>query len=554
MIATPAAVQAGTGRPRGRKPPKDVRQSVAAALARLQLASEVRELAGLAKPVRIPEHAGIEHRLRALASAIQSRLARDTGSWYSEAVLRLSVAWLRFLSGTWKAPAYPLNDIVRVRRERRDEFTHAANGFVSSSSDETMLVRVTLLLRLMRRHREAAEFLVRRWESDLSHSRAAYWLSRFLEESGERKAAALLSGEGEEPLSGGAPRGVVARRRHVVVMLAMFDSDVFRASLGSLLRSDFSGDVVVVEDGLTPEATCREFCERSGVRYLNSPTWSGSAAAMNLGLRALSPATEVVIFTHNDVLWPKEWFRQYDETWDRVLPGGRVGLLNLGYLQFKRRLDSSLVDLFLHGLYEDLVWVLRAVRDTPHLMDQVQQCEVRNGEQPFGLSRDPWNDWTPDLRQMTGRFSVAASFPYALWKEIGGFSEDLPYGFDVELQRAALHRRQWILFLGNPPLVHLTSSDTRSLAPAEQQEFTKKVQQTYDAFERKYGWHIEHFLNLYFSETTVVHQDQILRAVNDFSFDEIDFVFDDFAARLSGTKLANCELTWCRHRDRCAYI
>ena len=102
--------------------------------------------------------------------------------------------------------------------------------------------------------------------------------------------------------------------------------------------------------------------------------------------------------------------------------------------------------------------------------------------------------------------------------------------------------------------MHLSSSDTRSLDPAERAEFTRKVHQTYEAFEAKYGWHVEHFLNLYFSETTIVHGDRIVHAVNGFDFDGVDPIFDDFAARLSGTRLASCELTWCRHRPACQYV
>ena len=537
------------------KSPKDLRRALVAPLLRLRLAAHVRELGGLLKPVKMSGRQREEARLRQLVAAIEQRLSeRRPRKALSVLPLHMLVLALRVASRTLHAPAHPVLQHVADLLQRRGEIGQPFNGFVSSSADETMVVRVSLLLRLLRRYGSAVDLLAWRFESDRSHGRAAYWLRQWLEEGGEKKAAALMCAEAAPLPAVACDRAPASRRRHAVVMLAMFDSDVARASLASLVHSDFAGDVIVVEDGLRPEPSFREFCDSLGVRYLKCSKWRGSAAAMNAGIMALAPTTDIVLFTHNDVLWPRKWFQFFDETWDRVLPGGRVALLNLGYLQLKRRLDSTLVDLFVTGCYNDLVWLLRAMRDVPQVVDQIQQCEVRAGEQPFGLARDPWNDWTPDLRQMTGRFSVASSFPYALWQKLGGFSEDLPYGFDLELQQAALRARQWILFLGNPPLVHLSSSDTRSLPPAEREEFTRKVRQTYESFEAKYGWHVEHFLNLYFSETTVVHYDRIVRAVNSFDFEDVDFVFDDFSARLSGTKLANCELTWCRHRHACQYV
>ncbi|HXH33195.1 MAG TPA: hypothetical protein VNJ54_02155 [Plantibacter sp.] len=179
---------------------------------------------------------------------------------------------------------------------------------------------------------------------------------------------------------------------------------------------------------------------------------------------------------------------------------------------------------------------------------------MRAGAQ-FGLARDPWNDWAPDVRFMTGRFSVAASFPRSTWEALGGFDTGMPYGFDVQIQHHCLTERQWMLFVNTPPLIHLVSSDTRTLDPESRERFWAKVRETYEAFEQRYGWQLEHFLNLYFSESAFIHQDEILRAANALRFDEIDFVFvfDDFQRRLRERTLANCELTWCRTRPTCPY-
>jgi hypothetical protein len=164
-------------------------------------------------------------------------------------------------------------------------------------------------------------------------------------------------------------------------------------------------------------------------------------------------------------------------------------------------------------------------------------------------------DWMPDLRQQSGRYSVGASFSLRLWREIGGFDPDLVYAFDLQFLHHALNRRRWALFVNTPPLIHLKSSDTEHIAPEKLSQIgTRFLTSTYDGFHRKYGWHIEHFLNLFFSESTIVHRDAIVRAANAGRFDDIEFVFDDFAARLATRTLSNCELTWCRVRAQCPHV
>lgn len=535
-------------------------RALAAPLMRARLAAAIRERAGLLKPVRLRGRDRAGRWSRALLRWADTRGRLADPSLPANVVARRS-RWLarllRVITGTRTAPAMPLVALAEVRARHHVERLQPVAGFVTSSVSDTWVVRLSILLRLMRRHEASLDLLVRRWQTGLPSPGAVASLARALEEAGEAKAATALGPAATPPLPGlpDAPpdRAPRSRRTHAVVMLSMFDSEIFRASLDSLVRSDVAGEILVVEDGHSPDESCRETCARFGVSYRKCPDWRGSAAAMNLGLSALAPDTEVVVFTHSDVLWPRAWFDEYDRAWDEALASGSVGLVNLGYLQYKRRLDSGLTDLFVRGRYDDIVWLLRQMRDVPELLGEVQDCQVRAGEHPFGLSRDPWNDWLPDLRQMTGRFSVAASFPYRTWQELGGFCEDLPYGFDVELQWGALVRRQWMLFLDNPPLVHLVSSDTRALSPADRATFVDKVHQTYEAFESRYGTAIEHFLNLYFSETTIVHRDAIVAAANAGAFERVDPVFDDFAARLRDRRLENCELTWCRSRAACKY-
>ena len=193
--------------------------------------------------------------------------------------------------------------------------------------------------------------------------------------------------------------------------------------------------------------------------------------------------------------------------------------------------------------------------EVPSLCSRVQDVQVKPEETPFGLARDPWVDWMPDLRQQTGRYSVGASFPLRLWREIGGFDPDLVYAFDLQFLHHALQYRRWAFFVNTPPLIHLKSSDTEYLTEEKVSQIgVQFLTTTYEGFQRKFSWHVEHFLNLYFSESSVVHRDAILHAANEGRFQDIDFVFDDFASRLATRRLDNCELTWCRVRSQCPYV
>lgn len=520
---------------------------VADAVERLRLSAEVQEITGIPKA---PRFRGRPRRER-WARRLLARLRGPSGL-----PLPLRGILLRALRATATGARGWLRTDASWPGIGPGPAAGPVAGYVTSSQHEHQVVRLSLLLRLMKRHRDAIDLLVARMRSGLLAEQSRFWLARLLEWGHEKKAAALLTGGAGAP----APdvpttrRTETSRLRYGIVVLTMFDSEVFRSSLRSLVTSDFAGRVVVVEDGYEAGEACREFCSTMPVTYLKQQRWGGSAAAMNRGIAALADDTDVVAFGHNDVLWPPTWFRPFDSAWNATFERGHLGLLNLGYLQFKRRLDPALYELFLRGEYRHLEWILSAARQVSALKDsRVQDAQVRPGERLFGLSRDLWNESVVDARFMTGRFSVATSFPVSVWRALGGFEERMPYGFDLELQHYCLANRRWILFLNNPPLIHLASSDMRAVDETRRQA-ASHLHGTYDVFEEKYGWQLEHFINVYFSETAFVYEEEIVRAANALRFEEIDFVFDDFRRRLRERTLANCELTWCRSRAICKYV
>jgi glycosyltransferase involved in cell wall biosynthesis len=521
-------------------------ERIDAALERLRASSELQDLTGLRRAVALRPGSQRERVFRRAVGLLQTRRNGRDRSDLVDDLLRRTTRMLALGRKGWALPPGRLNTRLMP----------AFTGFVDEAAGEDQVIRLGLLLQLMKQKREAVDLLVRRFRAGGEGHQVRFWLSRWLLQAGEKKASALLASKVAARLSDETlrVRRSQPRRRHAVVMLTMFDTPVFRSSLRSLVGSDFGGRIVVVEDGYERTEVCREFCRELPVTYIKRQQWEGSAAAMNEGIAAVADDVDVVMFAHNDILWPRRWFERFDQAWDSVLDGGRVGLLNLGYLQFKHKLDSGLTELFLRGEYDHLRWVLTAAREVAALKDdRIQDSQVSGGEQMFGLARDPWNDWTPDARFMTGRFSIGASFPVEIWRDIGQFDPRLAYGFDLQLQHHCMTQRKWMLFTNNSPLIHLASSDTRSVDPVRRAGNTT-IHDTLPWFEEKYGWEPSHFLNLYFSESAFIYRDEIVRAANALRFDEIDFVFDDFQERLRTRTLDNCELIWCRSRDTCKYV
>lgn len=543
--------------------------SVQSSLGRLLLCNQIRELVDCQRPVTVKEFSPVHRllfRIAKLAHSSYEPPRLSVGLLRRTLIYPPVIVLLRLLLYRWGF-RHTLVDTVSLIWHRilhLQLLSSEITGYVTSTDKEEPLIRVCLLLRSMRRYGACIEFLMQRLNSGLPTTQTRQWLSFFLREIGDMEAASIFPPpvgrreatdtirnlEAREQLSSAGTNS--PRLKYGLVMLTMFDTDVFRSSLLSLLGSDFQGEIVVVEEGNQPERVCESFCQQLPVKYVKNPEWSGLSTTTNLGLKQLAPETEIVIYAHNDVLWPPQWFGQLNNAWERVYDLDKVGIINLGYLQFNRRsTDEALYDLFVRGEYEDLIWVLRAMRDVqPSLVNDVQ---IEDMGRLFGLARDPWTDNRVKLRMTTGRLSVGASFPLQTWRSLGSFDPDIKVSLDVELQYYCLQNRRWNLWINNTPLIHMRSTDFYRLTGEEQESFLKQIMENYEAFEKKYGWDIEHLLWAYFAETSIIYHDEIINAANELRFSEIDFVFEEFFERLQRKRQANCEIVWCPRRTTCKY-
>ena len=546
--------------------------SVQSSLYKLLLCNRIRELADYPEPVTVTDLSrthklmvGLVRLAYGLGGLSRQRISR----WRCILIYPFVIVLLRLLlysRDIWRAIPGTIRVVYRKTRFHQP-LASEITGYVTCTDKEVPLIRVCLLLRAMRRYGVCIEFLIQRFNSGLPAAQTRQWLSFFLREIGDTEAANIIFPPIGHREATDSVRGLNAqehlssagskspRLKYGIVMLTMFDSDVFRSSLLSLLNSDFRGEIIVVEEGNQPERVCEPFCKRLLVRYVKNPRWTGGSGATNLGIEQLGPDTDIVIYAHSDVLWPPHWFGQLNNAWERVYDLGKVAMINLGYMQFDRRqTDAALYDLFVRGRYEDLIWVLRAMRDVQPLMVHVQDVQIKDMGRLFGLARCAWHDRIAELHIMTGRFSVGASFPLQTWRSLGGFDPDMSVGMDLELQYYGFQNRKWNLWVNNTPLVHMNSIDTHTLTGDDKTRFLQQITETYEVFPKKYGWEIEHFLCTYFAETSIIYHDEIVNAANELRFSDIDFVFDDFFERLERKTLASCEIVWCRSRATCKYL
>lgn len=418
---------------------------------------------------------------------------------------------------------------------------------VRCSEKEELLIRSCLLLRTMQRYGPCIEFLIQRLTSGLPAAETRRWLAFFLREIGDDTAAdALLTMEPAaseatvihhlevpKPPAQHAPR----RLKYGLYVMTVFDSDVFRSSLLSLMNSDYDGQIVVAEDGYLPNKVCEAFCREVGVPYIKNPEWTYTQPLANLAIQAFDEDTDILLQAPNDVLWPPRWFGQLDGAWKRVFDTGKVGGLTMSAVQFDASVEPMLKEAFVRGRYEGLLWVLKMRAQVHPWLDWYREALPHDGSQLFGLPKDLYTDDVTRLLWKVAHGGAVSTFSRTLWTEVNRVPSQMRANLDLELGYQCWTSRRWFLAVNNTPLIHMIGQDSRRLTGRDKvlKVRVKEMFKQDDAlFRQKYGedWYPPYW---YFSgESCMIYHDEILRAVNEGRFDEIDFVFDDFEARRKG--------------------
>ena len=545
--------------------------SLRASLERLLIANQIRELVGHERPITSND----------LSFALKSafRFFKHLGnlavakSRFSRIILdSLAILILRLIMHRWRIIRHAPAVITAIHeraynnyRKRNLLFTDVM-GYITSTDKETPLIRNSIIADAMGRHGICVELLIRRFESTQPDTESRHWLSFFLKEFGDTAAAnAIAPSNGlqdgaevarhtltrEQPSSSNAN----PRLKYGIVVSAMFNSEVFRASLKSLMASDFQGEIVVAEDGNNTESVCESFCLEHGIKYSKNPHWTGLAETLNRGIQKFDENTDVIVWSHSDVLWPPYWFSQLDDAWEKVFALDKVMVINLANMDLVRNRKPTFNELFVHNNYEDLIWIIKSMKDIRELAERVIAVEIKDTGRTFGLAGDVVVDRPSQLRMMSSHNSPAGnSFLMETWRDMRGFDEENGVLPAWSLAYHAITNRKWVLWTNNTPIIHLGSSDTAVLTGTDRQIFLEHSQKHLSGFLEKTGWDLHHFMWTFFAESCVIYHDEIVNAANELSFSDIDFIFDDFANRLKTKKLSNCEIVWCPSIANCQYV
>lgn len=541
-------------------------KSIDKALARLILANRVRELADYPRPVTTEDIGRLSWLFGGLASLVYGAAARVSKLRPGigkrillpilDSVVLVSMRVILHRWRVWRIASGTIETVVRngifPGRRYHSRPSSGITSYATTTDMEEPLIRVCLLLRIMGRHGACIEFLVQRLNSGLPDQETRRWLSFFLSEIRDEKAAALFSPSNGRVKSAESMEVHVTKNgsftdgvkrsniRYGIVLLTMFDTEVFRNSLMSLLRSDFSGEIVVVEDGNLQEKVCEEFCAQLRVKYVKNPTWTGESGVLNLGIEQLAPETDVIIEAQNDLLWPPRWFEEVDRAWEKVLDTEKVGSIQLGAMEIWDHSDPVLRELFLDANYKDLVWVLGAMTESPALMTKVGNIQMTEKDRGklFGLHMMHWDGNVPGFV-----FSdpVIETFTRRTWSKMGGFEADIDPNVTHALTYHQIRNRTWSIRMNSAPIIHLTRWDTdrARIDPEARDKHIKMMTGSHELFEKRYGWDSKLLFDTYYNELLVNHGDQITTAINDLRFSDIEHVFDQLFERMERKPLAD---------------
>ena len=550
-------------------------------LSKLLLSNQIRELADYPKPVLLQDIGSFSWLFGCIARVTYGAVGSTSSKRFNLlrriffALLDVTVLVLlrialyrwkvwRAANGTARAAfRNGMSSGMRYYMKSTAEIT----SFVTTTEREEPLIRVCLMLRLMKRYGACIELLLQRLKSGLPATETRRWLSFCLSEiQDEQSALELAPSNDDGEAINYLPKQTTVNQvsaanvkrtklKYGVVLPTMFNSDVFRSSLSSLLNSDFSGEIVVVEEGNQPDKVCEDYCSQVPVTYVKHSTWNGTCGVANLGIESLDPETDVIIFAHSDLLWPPRWFEPLDKAWEMVFDSDRVGSIHLGVAEFYRASDTCLGELFLKGKYEDLIWRIEAMRESPRLMGGFPAFQLNEKDRGnlLGLCTSHWHEGVPGF--MVGD-SVLASFPRRAWSELGGFDVKMGVGVGGEMAYLNIRNRRWELSLNNAPIIHFAKTDTNRdiLNPEDRAKLDQIMSLFPGRFEEKHGWDWVHLYYTFHGETLAIHCDEITAAVNELRFSDIDYLFDEFSERLKHKKLSECELTACPKRTACKYV
>lgn len=294
---------------------------------------------------------------------------------------------------------------------------------------------------------------------------------------------------------------------HLLVVPVAARFDEFDTCLESLVNSDYSGKLLVLEDGVSLDNVVGETCSRLGVQRYKF-THPSFYADMAKYVACISGDYDTVTFAHSDIIYPKEWFKPLDMAWNDLIVYDKIGCLNMNVIHRA----------------SNITWM--------------------TGKRRFELGWDIFNNGKYGIPQ-TGRLSPIFSMPSKHFRKMDHAEMGYTYIAELNYMIYRIQHKLWMIYLNTDPIIiHIGGADTARKTVGD--VMMENLKGSYKKWMEISGIHIECSLYGWYSVIQMNHLEEIEMAANNCDFDSIDYIFDEFD-KYHG----NCSI--CPLSSRCPY-
>jgi hypothetical protein len=264
----------------------------------------------------------------------------------------------------------------------------------------------------------------------------------------------------------------------------------------SAISGGYDGDIYVVSNDIK----CNYVITLgSSIRFVNTNTSIAESTDMSIfkGFKAFDKSYDLMIYSHNDVIYHNLWWERLKEVW---------GTVN----------TNKVWSITVPATYEKIVF---------------------KPGQKLAFSFDIYN---PLYRN---RFSPCTSFLYSFYSSYADkYGGNTYFSGELLMYYEAILQHKWGLVANNGCFVdHFGNGDV-----GLSKRFGEYFAMTYKVWKDRFGYNLEHFIASWFGNVLINHTTEILDAVNNNNYDKIDYIFDDGLKAIANRDCKLCGNHGCR--------
>lgn len=285
-----------------------------------------------------------------------------------------------------------------------------------------------------------------------------------------------------------------------LIIPTMSYSWTFQLCLESLLKSDYPGQIIVVEEGNSHRTICKDYLPKS-ITYIKSDEFSGPNNLVELALEKAKG--DRIIYSHNDVIYFPTWFSEFKSKIERIDPT-YFGMLGANY-------DQVLITEECKTLEE-----LRA-KITPQ--NTVFKTHLY-GETDIGLANDLWSN------NRVARMSVVATFLKEDCESVLPFIKGVGFEWQLHNLYGGIGKLNLHTMLSQP-ILHINNefgfgTDTQFY----KQKYLDLREESYKEFKERYGTDVNAFFDRYFGEVQFGYKKVLSLYLDEGNFEEASVCID----------------------------